>query len=345
MNYVKIKELISSEDLIKQRPLSTENALSILQHRKEIKAILDGRDNRKLIIVGPCSAWPKEAVIEYANRLAMLNTRVKHALKIVMRVYPQKPRTLLGWSGAVFQPDPFTPVDINEGMQYTRDMIMRVIELDLPVAAEALYTHFQDCYLELLSWVAIGARSSENQEHRVFASAVDIPIGMKNPTHGSINIALNSVIAAQNPHPAIFNGYESRTLGNPYAHLVLRGGDNKPNFSNENLDEVNQIIKKHPIMNPAVIIDVNHDNSIIDDVRDYRQQPESIFRILESLSKRSELENLVKGFMIESFIKDGNQALDQVSPSTIDLGGLSLTDPCIGWEGTERLILSLALVP
>ncbi|MDF1756951.1 MAG: 3-deoxy-7-phosphoheptulonate synthase [Legionellaceae bacterium] len=342
MNYVKIKELITFKDLVNILPLSDENSKDILRHRQEIKEILQGKDKRLILIVGPCSAWPKTAVLEYASRLAILNNKVKHSLKIIMRVYPQKPRSTIGWSGAIFQSDPFSKQDTNEGLKYIREMMLKVVDLGLPIAAEILYTNFHAYYLDLLSWVAIGARSSENQEHRAFASGLDIPTGLKNPTHGSLNIAINSVIAAQNSHPAIFENFESRTHGNKFAHLVLRGGNNKSNYSNTNLQLVNKLMKKNEILNPTVLIDVSHDNSIIKNKKNYREQPQILMSILNNISKDNQLKSLVKGFMIESFIEDGRQDIDLSNPSATNLNGLSLTDPCIDWQETEKLILKLS---
>lgn len=340
MNYTKIKALISAEALLDLVPLSTQRQQDIAKHRQEIKQILAGADQRLLLIVGPCSAWPMEAVWEYAKRLAQLNDMVKHRLKLVMRVYPHKSRTALGWSGAIFQPDPCKAFNISEGLIYTRKMMVEVIELGLPIAAEALYTQFYQNYWDLISWIAVGARSSESHEHRVFASSVDIPVGLKNPTHGSLRVATNSIISAQNAHPTIVDGYESQTHGNPYAHLVLRGGNNQPNHSLEHLQFLEQLLREKNIKNPSVIIDVSHDNTIIDGVKDYQQQPHTIAQILETIAPYPALQRLIKGFMVESFIKAGRQDINR--PEQIDRGGLSITDACIGWEETEALIFKLA---
>jgi 3-deoxy-7-phosphoheptulonate synthase len=341
MNYLKIKELISYDKLQKELPLSEKNYQSILAHRKEIQNIITNQDKRLLMIIGPCSAWPNKAVYEYAKRLAKLNEVIKSKIKIVMRVYPHKSRTTLGWTGALYQPDLFSPCNINEGIKYTRSMLLEVIELNLAVAAEAICTQFEDKYWDLFSWLAIGARSSESQEHRIFASAFDIPFGIKNPTHGNINIAINAVLTAQHPHCTILSNHEVKTLGNPYAHLVLRGANNGPNYSENILQTVYKEIHKQKIVNPSVLIDVSHDNSILDGVKNYKSQPSSIFNILEILDKMPELKNLIKGFMIESFIKDGNQVIDYNNQANIDYGGLSITDPCIDWETTEETLLKL----
>src|SRR5476649_131726 len=226
MNYAIIKKLPPVDDIIHAMPLSNAGYQQITQDREEVKAIFEGTDPRLLVIVGPCSAWPKEAVLVYAKKLQALNEQIKHAIKIVMRVYIQKPRTTKGWTGPVNQPDPLGNPDIADGVQYTREMMIKVIEMGLPIADEALFTHNAKCFMELLSWVAIGARSTEDQEHRIFTSAINCLVGMKNPTHGSLKIAANSIIAAQYPHVAVFDGNAVQTKGNPYAHVVLRGSHN-----------------------------------------------------------------------------------------------------------------------
>jgi len=342
MNYTIIKKLPDTEAIIKALPLSADAHQKISEDRQEIKNILAGKDDRLLMIIGPCSAWPKPAVLEYARRLAALNDKVKHALKLVMRVYIQKPRTTKGWTGPVNQPDIFSPPDIAAGIQYTRDMMVKVIEMGLPIADEALFTHHAKGFLELLSWVAIGARSTEDQEHRIFASAIDCAVGMKNPTHGSLAIGVNSMIAAQHPHVAIFDGYEVQTHGNAYAHLVLRGANHIPNYSLAHLEEAKHHMTKHHLKNPSVIVDVSHDNCIVQGKKDPRIQPQIVLDIIESLKDRPDLRPFVKGFMIESFLKAGNQQIDKIDAATVDLGGLSLTDPCLGWEETEALLLTLA---
>jgi 3-deoxy-7-phosphoheptulonate synthase len=342
MNYTVIKKLPPVEEIIESYPLSAAGYQKIQQDRLEVQNILSGQDDRLLMIVGPCSAWPQAAVLEYAKKLAALNKHVKHALKLVMRVYIQKPRTTKGWTGPVNQPDPCAYPDIEAGVKYTREMMVKVIEMGLPIADEALFTHNAKGFLELLTWVAIGARSAEDQEHRVFASAIDCPVGLKNPTHGSLAVAVNSIVAAQYPHVAVFDGYEVQTHGNPFAHLVLRGSNNTPNYSIQHLDEVKKNIQQHAINNPAIIIDASHDNCLLNGKKDHRLQPNIITSILDNLVERPDLRKLVKGFMVESFIKEGNQKVDETKPENIDLSGLSITDPCLSWEQTETMLLNLA---
>lgn len=342
MNYTIIKKLPPVEEIIQAYPLSEAAQKRVIQDRQEVKNILEGRDQRFLMIIGPCSAWPVDAVLEYASRLAKLNDKLKHALKLIMRVYIQKPRTTKGWTGPVNQPDVFSFPDIEAGVRYTRDMMVKVIEMGLPIADEALFTHNAKGFIELLSWVAIGARSAEDQEHRIFASALDCAVGMKNPTHGSLAIGVNSIVAAQHPHVAVFDGDEVQTKGNQHAHLVLRGANHAPNYSLPHLEEVLQHMTKHHIQNPAVIVDASHDNCLIHGKKDFRRQPKIVMDIINSLKKRPDLRQLVKGFMVESYLKEGSQAVNLDNPTALDLSGLSITDPCLGWEETEEFLLSLA---
>ena len=344
MNYTILKKLPSAEEVIQSIPLSIAGHQQILKDRKEVNDILEGNDKRLLMIVGPCSAWPKEAVLEYAKRLVSLNKKVKHALKLVMRVYIQKPRTTKGWTGPVNQPNPFLSPDIEAGVKYTRDMMIKVIELGLPIADEALFTHNAKGFLELLTWVAIGARSAEDQEHRIFASAIDCPVGMKNPTHGSLSIAVNSVIAAQHPHIAVIDRNEVQTHGNSHAHIVLRGGNHAPNYSIDHLNEVNTLMHAQNILNPSVIIDVSHDNCLVNGKKDHSLQPSIIFEVIEQIKRNLELKKIVKGFMVESFLKEGNQKVEEDYPEKIDPNGLSITDPCLSWERTEEMLVKLARI-
>lgn len=340
--YTVIKKLPPVEEIIQAFPLSLNAQQRIMQDRQEVKAILEGRDKRFLMIIGPCSAWPSEAVLEYAERLLVLNESVKHAVKLVMRVYIQKPRTTKGWTGPVNQPDVFSFPDIEAGIRYTRAMMVKVVEMGLPIADEALFTHNAKGFIELLSWVAIGARSAEDQEHRIFASALDCAVGLKNPTHGSLTVGVNSIVAAQHPHVAVFDGDEVQTHGNQHAHLVLRGANHAPNYSVPHLEEVLHHMQKQAIHNPAVIIDASHDNCLVQGKKAHRLQPKIVLEIIASLSNRPDLRQLVKGFMVESFLKEGNQTVDIENPAAINLAGLSITDPCLGWEETEAFLLQLA---
>nr|WP_241972218.1 3-deoxy-7-phosphoheptulonate synthase [Legionella cherrii] len=342
MSYSVLKKLPPVEEIIQEIPLSPLAHQQIARDREEVKAILEGRDHRLLMIVGPCSAWPKKAVLEYARRLVQLNKKVKHELKLIMRVYIQKPRTTKGWTGPVNQPDLFSAPDIASGIKYTRDMMVKVIEMGLPIADEALFTHNAKGFLELLSWVAIGARSSEDQEHRIFASSLDCAVGLKNPTHGSLAIGVNSIVASQHDHVAVFDGYEVQTHGNPHAHMVLRGSNHAPNYSIAHLKEVKHHMDMHQIINPSIIVDVSHDNCLVDGKKNHQLQPSIALNVLESIQSHPDLKKLVKGFMVESFIKEGNQKVDAMNPDDLDLSGLSITDPCLSWEQTETFLLELA---
>ena len=344
MSYTTIKKLPSAEEIIQSIPLSMKGHTKILQDRQEVNHILEGKDKRLLMIVGPCSAWPHEAVLEYARRLVSLDKKLKHALKLVMRVYIQKPRTTKGWTGPVNQPDPFSSPDIEAGVKYTRKMMVDVIEMGLPIADEALFTHNAKGFLELLTWVAIGARSSEDQEHRIFASAINCAVGMKNPTHGLLSIAVNSVVAAQHPHVAVLDGYEVQTHGNSHAHVVLRGSNHAPNYSNEHLLEIKKHMDAHHVINPSVIIDTSHDNCLMNGKKDPSLQSQIIFDVLKNIENQQNLKNLVKGFMVESYLKEGCQKIDEHHPENTDLGGLSITDPCLGWDETEEMLLHLAKI-
>lgn len=342
MRYNIVKKLPTTEEIIQSSPLTLKEHEKIGKHRQEVQNILSGKDERYIIIVGPCSAWPKEAVLEYAKRLVHLNKKVQHALKIVMRVHTQKLCTIKGCLGPAIQSDSFSDLNVQAGIKYTRDIMIKIIRTGIPIASEVLFTHNAKTFLELLSWAAIGARSSEDQEHRIFASAIDCPVGLKNPTHGSLAVGVKSVVEAQLSHIAVFDGYEVKTFGNEYAHIVLRGGNQTSNYSYAHLMEVKHYMDMHKISNPAVLIDTSHDNCIINGKREYNLQPNTVTRVIKDLKKHPHLKELVKGFMIESFLKEGNQKLDWQNTKDIDLGGLSITDPCLGWEQTEALLLKLA---
>lgn len=342
MNYVCLKDLPTAEEVERIYPLSSAAKEKVLRSRKEIKQILEGKDSRLLMIIGPCSAWPKEAVFEYAKRLEAVNRHIEHAIKVVMRMYIQKPRTTKGWSGPVNQPDPFSDPDIEKGIYYSREMMVNVVELGLPIADECLFTHNTKRFSDLVSWFAIGARSSEDHEHRIFASFADCAVGLKNPTHGSLAVAVNSIVAAQHSHVAAIDFQEIRTFGNPYAHLVLRGSNQAPNYSIAHLQEVRTRMLEQAVKNPAVIIDVSHDNCIQDGIKNYRAQPENIISILEKIKKYPELKELVKGFMVESFLQEGCQKIEEHDIHSVNLGGLSITDPCLGWDETESFLRQLA---
>lgn len=342
MNLTIIKKIPAVEDIISAFPLSSEGHRRIANDRQEIQNILSGKDDRLLAIVGPCSAWPYDAVLAYAERLKRVSDAIQKRVKVVLRLYIQKPRTAKGWTGPVNQPDPFLPADIEKGIAYSRSLMVRAIELGLPIADEAVFTHNARGFIELLSWLAIGARSTEDQEHRIFASAVECPVGMKNPTSGRIDIGVNSIVAAQHPHTAVLNGYQVETRGNVYAHLVLRGGTDGPNYSAPHLREAARILKEQGVKNPAVIIDASHDNCKKDGRKNHALQMDVVRETLATLQKEPECKRIVKGFMIESFLKGGSQKVENCTSETIDREGLSITDPCLSWEETERVLHMIA---
>ncbi len=335
---IKTKKLITVSEARAKVPLSLLARKKVIQDRKEIQAILVGKDERLLVIVGPCSAWPEEAVRVYAEQLVELAKLYKDNIKIVMRVYTQKPRTTVGWAGVALQPDPFELPNINKGTIYVRKMMREIIELGLPIADEILFTNLFGHRSDMLSWAAIGARSSEDQEHRAFASGMSFAVGIKNPTSGDIQIGINGVVSAQSPHVYVRCNKQIMSIGNEHAHIVLRGGVSGSNYSLKHLKHVIELYKKHGVQNPAAIVDASHDNTRINDEKDYMRQTRTVMSVLQSCKKNKDVHKLVKGFLIESFIKGGSQNLDVISSKNVDLGGLSVTDACIGISETRLLI-------
>ncbi|MEI7510670.1 MAG: 3-deoxy-7-phosphoheptulonate synthase [Candidatus Peregrinibacteria bacterium] len=338
MQYTPIQRIPSNDEIIARFPLSTKAEEQVKRDQEEVKNILSGKDDRLLVIMGPCSAWPFDATLEYAHRLVPLAKELSSKLKIVMRVYIQKPRTTKGWTGPVNQPDPYEKPDIAAGAFYCRELMVNVIEAGLPIADEALFTSNAKGFLELLSWVAIGARSTEDQEHRIFASMVDCAVGMKNPTSGSLEIGVNGIIAAQHQHHTVFEGQQIETLGNPYAHLVLRGGMDRPNYYTEDILLALELLHKNKIKNPAIVVDTSHDNCRLPTGKDPLLQGKVVREVVSQMQLFPEIKAGVKGFMFESFLKTGAQKAESFSPEDIDRGGLSITDPCMGWEETEELL-------
>lgn len=342
MAYTVEYTLPSYEQVFGQLPLTSESAAQIAQHRIEIENILTGKDHRKIMIVGPCSAWPSSAVVEYGSRLAPLAEELKDSLKIVMRTYIQKPRTITGWMGPLVQPDPFAEPNTAEGIFYCRKMMLDVIQMGLPIADEILFPRYQSYFRDLLSWAAIGARSSENQEHRVLASLLEFPIGIKNPTSGSIRIGVNSVRASQAPNYLAMAGNQVKTSGNPYAHLVLRGGNSKPNISTEHLQKAHKYLTENAVQNPSIIVDISHDNTRdADGNKDYTRQKYVLESTLKSMQKDTQIHSIIKGWMAESYLEAGSQKLNSCGPDAC-VPGKSITDGCLGWNETEALLRELA---
>lgn len=325
---------------LKQRFPFTEELEKIKSERDEIiKNIITGSDKRMLLLIGPCSADREDAVLDYISRLVPVQEKVKDRIFIVPRVYTNKPRTVgKGYKGILHQPDPNKAPDLLKGIITTREMNIKIIrETGFTCADELLYPEAYRFNSDLLSYVAIGARSVEDQEHRLLSSGLDIPVGMKNPTSGNLNVMLNSVTAAQSEQNFIYRNWEVTTTGNPLAHTILRGYENQngrtfPNYHYETLMELIDLYEKRELVNPACIIDCNHANS----GKNYMEQIRISKDILYSRKHNNGIKNLVKGLMIESYIEDGNQK------ETEHCYGKSITDACIGWEKTERLIYDLA---
>ena len=306
---------------------------------KEIADIITGKSDKFLVITGPCSADNEDAVCDYTSRLAKVQEKVADKILLVPRIYTNKPRTTgEGYKGIVHQPDPEKAPDLLEGIIAMRKMHLRSIEeTHLFAADEMLYPENWPYVSDILSYVAIGARSVENQQHRLVISGLEIPCGMKNPTSGTLSIMLNSCIAAQSGHTFLYRGWEVKTDGNPLAHTILRGAVNKhgqslPNYHYEDLMLLNEMYQELNLKNPACIIDANHANSN----KCYYEQPRIISEVLHSRNVSSDIKKLVKGVMVESYIEPGNQSIHE------HIYGKSITDACIGWEDSERLIYEIA---
>jgi 3-deoxy-7-phosphoheptulonate synthase len=305
----------------------------------QIRAVLEKKDNRLIIVIGPCSAHDENAVCEYVSRLAKIQEMIRERIIIIPRIYTNKPRTTgQGYKGMAHQPDPLKSPNISEGIKAIRKMHLRAFSESYMTAADEMLYPTNHPYLDdLLSYVAVGARSVENQAHRLTASGLDIPVGMKNPTSGDLKVALNSVLAAQLAHVFSYNGYEVQTEGNPHAHLILRGaidphGQVIPNYHYEDLISVAKDYEDRNLSNPTIFVDTNHDNS----GRKYKEQYRISMEILQSRKYSPVLNKMVRGLMIESFLEEGNQKADE------SVYGKSITDPCIGWNDTEKLLKDIA---
>lgn len=327
------------EEIKKKYPAS-DKVTAIKQERdKEIADVFTGKSNKFILIIGPCSADKEESVIDYISRLIPIQEQVKDKILIIPRIYTNKPRTTgEGYKGMIHQPDPTKHEDMLEGLIKVRQLHLHAIEqTGFTCADEMLYPE-NDRYLsDLLSYVAVGARSVEDQQHRLTASGLDIPVGMKNPTSGTLSVMLNSIKAAQASHTFIYRGWETVTTGNPLAHAILRGAVNKhgqtlPNYHYEDLSLLYELYSNMGLQNMAVIVDTNHSNS----GKKYLEQIRIANEILHSRRHSKDLEGFVKGLMVESYIEDGCQSVDD------GVYGKSITDPCLGWEKTEKLIYGLA---
>ena len=340
MSFTFVKQLPSPDQIKAQTPMSEEMKKIKAERDRLIQDVITGKSDKFLVIVGPCSADNEDSVCEYTNRLAKVQDKVADRLVLVPRIYTNKPRTTgEGYKGMLHQPDPEAQPDVMAGILAIRHMHMRSIsETGLTSADEMLYPDNWHYLSDLLSYVAIGARSVENQEHRLMVSGLDIPAGMKNPTSGDFSVMLNSVVAAQGGHDFISRGWEVKTEGNPLTHTILRGAVNKhgntiPNYHYEDLQLLLEMYEKRDLQNPAVIIDANHSNS----GKKFEQQIRIVKEVLHSRLISSDIQKLVKGVMIESHLVEGSQ---KIGPNHIY--GKSITDPCLGWEDTEKLLYTIA---
>ena len=334
------KEVISPEVLQELYSLTPEQKAQKEIRDAQIRAIITGESDKFLLIIGPCSADHEDSVCEYITRLAKMQEKVEEKILIVPRIYTNKPRTTgEGYKGIVHQPDPEKAPDFMEGLIAMRKMHLRAIsETGLFSADEMLYPENWPYISDILSYVAVGARSVEDQQHRMTVSGMDVPAGMKNPTSGDLAVMLNSVVAAQGGHRFIYRSWEVETTGNELAHTILRGAVNKhgeaiPNYHYEDLRLLWEKYQEKNLKNPAVIVDTNHSNSN----KQYDQQVRIAKEVLHSRQLDPELHTLVKGLMIESYIEPGNQKI-----GCDHIYGKSITDPCLGWEESERLLYTIA---
>ena len=338
-NMIFKRKLPIPKEIKEQYPLTAELAQVKARRDKEIADVFTGKSGKMVLIIGPCSADREDAVLEYCERLAKLQEAVSDKLVLIPWVYTNKPRTTGdGYKGLLHQPDPRKTSDMLEGVIAIRRLHTNVLaNTGLPTADEMLYPDNYRYLSDLLSYVAVGARSVENQEHRLTSSGIDIPVGMKNPTSGDISVMLNSIMAAQHPHTFIYRGWEVDTTGNPLAHAILRGyvnkhGESMPNYHFEELERLYNAYTAKGLQNMALIVDANHANS----GKKYQEQPRICKEVLHSCRHSGEIKSMVKGFMVESYLEPGCQKIGD------GVYGKSITDPCLGWEETIRLVQDIA---
>ena len=318
----------------------TEKMIQVKAERdQQIKAVFDGSSDKFLLIIGPCSADHSEPVMEYISRLRKVADQVSDKIIVIPRIYTNKPRTTgQGYKGMLHQPDPDAKPDMYKGIVAIRELHMAALrDFDFSCADEMLYPENYRYLNDLLSYVAIGARSVENQQHRLTASGAEVPVGMKNPTGGDLSVMMNAITAAQSSHTFIYRGWEVESEGNPFAHSILRGyvdftGRSSSNYHYEDLLRVNELYGKSNLVNPSVIVDTNHNNS----GKQYLEQIRIAKDIVYSRNQNADIKHLVKGLMIESYLEDGSQGVHD------HVFGKSITDPCLGWEKTEQLIFDIA---
>ena len=333
------RKLPIPKDVKAEFPLTEQMKKVKAERDAEIKAIFEGRSDKFILVIGPCSADHKDPVLEYLSRLRRLNEQVADKILIIPRIYTNKPRTTgQGYKGMLHQPEPEAQPDMYKGIVAIRELHMSALrDYDFSCADEMLYPDNHRYLSDLLSYVAVGARSVENQQHRLTASGLDIPVGMKNPTSGDFSVMMNSIVAAQASHTFIYRGWEVTSEGNPYSHAILRGyidfaGRNVSNYHYEDLLRMEALYAKSNLQNPSVIVDTNHNNS----GKNYLEQIRIAKDIVHSRNQNDTIKGLVKGLMIESYLEDGAQGPGE------HVFGKSITDPCLGWEKTEQLILDIA---
>ena len=339
MNMIFERKLPIPAEVKEQYPLSEELKKIVDTRAEEIKDIFSGKSDKLVLVIGPCSADHEDSVIDYISRLHKVQEKVEDKIFIIPRIYTNKPRTTGdGYKGMLHQPNPDEKPDMLKGIVAIRELHMRALrETGFSCADEMLYPENYRYLNDILAYVAIGARSVENQQHRLVSSGLDIPVGMKNPTSGDISVMMNSITAAQHKHTFIYRGWEVHSQGNPLSHAILRGyvnkhGQSMPNYHYEDLVHLCEAYANTDLVNPGVIIDTNHANSGKKPLEQVRIAKE----VIHSCRHDNDVKKLVKGFMIESYIEDGAQKIGEHTY------GKSITDPCLGWEKTEKLILDLA---
>ncbi len=337
MNFM--RKLPIPQEIKEEYPLSAECEILKNKCDEEIAQIFRGESDKIIMIIGPCSADREDAVMEYIYRLARVQEQIKDKIFIIPRIYTNKPRTNgTGYKGMVHQPDPTKAEDMLEGLVSIRKLHRRAIEdTGFVCADEMLYPENYRYLSDLLSYVAVGARSVENQQHRLTVSGMDIPAGMKNPTSGDLSVMFNSIYAAQSSHTFLYRGWEVRTDGNPLAHAILRGfvnkhGESLPNYHYEDLLLTYRLYTEKGLVNPSVIIDTNHANS----GKQYLEQPRILSEVMHCCRHNTDIRRMIKGFMVESYLEDGSQGISD------GVFGKSITDPCLGWEKTEDMLLRTA---
>ena len=339
MNMIFERKLEIPMEVKKRCPVSKEMEQTVEKRQAELQSIFRGESGKLILVIGPCSADRADSVLDYIGRLRLVQDKVADKIFIIPRIYTNKPRTSGdGYKGLLHQPDPNEKPDLYKGIIATRDLHMRAVrDYGFSCADEMLYPENHKYLDDLLAYVAVGARSVEDQQHRLTASGIEVPVGMKNPTSGDFSIMMNAIRTAQHKHTFIYRGWAAHSLGNPYAHAILRGYTNKhgnmlPNYHYEDLMKVYELYQKSDLVNPALLIDTNHANS----GKDPFEQPRIVREVLTCRKYNADLKGLIKGFMVESYLEDGNQ------PVGGKCYGKSITDACLGWNKTEQLIYDIA---